>query len=137
MPPFHEDGGDFGDGCDDGEGEERDGGEFSEGEGGLEEDDSSESEDPDSPDELGDGGGGLDSPFEFGGDFELELEPGDGGAPLELDLSLSLSSPDDEELGDGAIFDMISLPGAPPLLVDQSLWPSRQLRKTSSNLSWQ
>jgi hypothetical protein len=54
---------------------------------------------------------------------------------VELDLSLPLSSSGDEEPGDGAIFNMISLLVAYPLLVDPSLFP--QPRKPSISMKRQ
>lgn len=118
MPPLQEDGegGGLGDGCEGGGDDDRDGGGLPVGEGGLEDDESCESDggvDLELPDELGDGGG-LDQPLLDLGD-ELELEPRGGGA-LEL-LSSPFPSLDDDEPGDGAMPDMLFFLDMPPLLV--------------------
>nr|CAB3470494.1 unnamed protein product [Digitaria exilis] len=131
LPPLQEDGegGGLGDGSDDGGDDESEGGVLPEGEGGLE-DESSESGGGFDFElsELGDGGG-LDQPFELGGDLEpeSELELLGGGA-LESLFLLLFSSLDDEELGDGAISDMLSFS-------DDSSYYVPQLRETSSSSS--
>ena len=136
-------GGGLGDCSDDGGGEECDGGGLPpEGEGGLEDDESSESEGGVDL-ELEDGGG-LDHPFESEDELEPESELESlGGGALELEsllLSLLLLLPLafsslDEELGDGAIPDMLSFSDAPALLVDPSWYYVPLLRKSSSCFS--
>jgi len=137
LPPLQEDGegGGLGDGCEGGGGDDRDGGGLPEGEGGLDDDESCESDggvDLEPP-ELGDGGG-LDQPLlDLGG--ELELEPRGGGA-LELLPPPFPPSLDDDELGDGAMSDMLFFLDMPPLLVEDPSWYYVPLTpKTSSSLS--
>jgi hypothetical protein len=149
LPPLQNgEGGGLGDCSDDGGGDEFDG-ELPEGEGGLEDGESSESEGGVDLElsELGDGGG-LDQPFELGDELEpeSELESLGGGALESLSLLLSslllllplpllFSSLDDEELGDGAISDMLSFSDAPALLDDPSWYYVPLLRKSSSCFS--